>query len=566
MTAPAGASSHMEIDWHAIDWRAVNANVRRLQVRIVKATQQGRWGKVKALQRLVTHSFSGKALAVRRVTENQGKHTPGVDHDIWNTPAKKACAVRGLRQRGYRPRPLKRVYIPKANGKLRPLGIPTMKDRAMQALYLLALDPIAETTADANSYGFRQARSTADAIEQCFKLLCRKVSAQWILEGDIQSCFDRINHNWLLAHVPLDKTILRKWLKAGYMEQGDLHSTDAGTPQGGVISPVLANLALDGLEQELRAKFSKSSSGQNAKVHLVRYADDFIITANSSELLEQDVKPLVERFLCERGLELSQAKTHITHIEQGFDFLGQNVRKYKGTLLIKPSEKNVKAVLDKIRRIIKDNPTATAGNLIAQLNPVIRGWANYHRHVVSAHTFGDVRSALFHALWQWAKRRHPNKNKAWIKQKYFQSTFTRQWVFSGQVIGRDKTPQTIRLLEPTQIHIRRHIKIRSDANPYDPNWAAYFEQRTRSEMTDALSTSRELLALWKEQKGICPVCQQKITKETGWHNHHLIWRRDGGSDGHENRVLVHSNCHRQVHSRPDFSLVKPGHANGSRKA
>src|SRR6266566_2337617 len=233
----AGASFHGVTDWHAIDWRAVNTNVRRLQARIVKATKEKRWGKVKALQRLLTHSFSGKALAVRRVTENQGKNTPGVDKITWNTPQKKINAVYSLRQRGYHPQPLRRIYIPKKNGKKRPLGIPVMKCRAMQALYLLALEPVAETTADPNSYGFRPQRSTADAIEQCFTALGKARSPQWILEGDIKGCFDAISHAWLLAHIPMDKTMLKKWLKAGYMEKHVLYPTEEGTPQGGIITP-----------------------------------------------------------------------------------------------------------------------------------------------------------------------------------------------------------------------------------------------------------------------------------------------------------------------------------------
>src|SRR5690349_22568440 len=208
-----GAASHEAENWHTIDWAKAHRNVLRLQARIVKATQEKRWGKVKALQRLLTHSFSGKALAVRRVTENQGKNTPGVDKVIWNTPHKKINAIYSLRQRDYHPQPLRRIYIPKKNGKKRPLGIPVMRCRAMQALYLLALDPVAETQADPNSYGFRPERSTADAIGQCFNALAKPASPQWILEGDIKSCFDVISHDWLLAHVPLDRSMLRKWLK-----------------------------------------------------------------------------------------------------------------------------------------------------------------------------------------------------------------------------------------------------------------------------------------------------------------------------------------------------------------
>jgi RNA-directed DNA polymerase len=229
----AGASFHGATDWHAIDWHKANCTVRRLQARIVQATKEKRWGKVKALQHLLTHSFSGKALAVRRVTENQGKNTPGVDKVTWNTPQKKLNAVYSLRQRDYHPQPLRRVYIPKKNGKKRALGIPVMKCRAMQALYLLALDPIAETTADPNSYGFRPGRSTADAIGQCFGLLARRDSPQWILEGDIKSCFDQISHAWLLTHIPMEKAMLKKWLEAGYIDHGVLYPTKEGTPQGG---------------------------------------------------------------------------------------------------------------------------------------------------------------------------------------------------------------------------------------------------------------------------------------------------------------------------------------------
>jgi RNA-directed DNA polymerase len=274
-----GAVSDEATEWYAINWQTVNRNVRRLQVRIVQATKESRWGKVRALQRLLTHSYSGKVLAVRRVTENNGKKTPGVDQEIWDTPEKKTQAVQALKRRGYQSQPLRRVYIPKSDGKtMCPLGIPTMKDRAQQALYLLALVPVVETTADKNSYGFRQQRSCADAIEQCF-LALRSANTQWILEGDIKSCFDKISHDWLLAHVPMDRVILQRWLKSGYMEKHVLHETTDGTPQGGIISPALANCALDGLERLLQGKYPagkrlKSLGGEKPCVNFVRYADD----------------------------------------------------------------------------------------------------------------------------------------------------------------------------------------------------------------------------------------------------------------------------------------------------
>ncbi len=421
----AGASFHGVADWHDIEWQKVTQNVRRLQARIVKATQEKKWGKVKALQRLLTHSFSGKALAVRRVTENQGKHTPGVDKVTWNTPHQKINAIYSLRQRDYHPQPLRRIYIPKKNGKKRPLGIPVMKCRAMQALYWLALDPVAETTADPNSYGFRPQRSTADAIEQCFCALGKQRSPQWILEGDIKGCFDAISHTWLLAHIPMDKTMLKKWLKAGYMEKHVLHPTEEGTPQGGIISPVLANLTLDGLERMLMEHFPKVKTGKGSLVNFARYADDFIVTGRTKALLGQEVKPLIEQFMSERGLHLSPEKTTITHIEDGFDFLGQNVRKYetgkRHKLLIKPSNKNVQAHLEKIRETIRKNAALSAGKLILLLNPIIRGWAQYHQQVVSKEIFNSVDDAIYQRLRQWMKRRHPKKSNEWITKKYFKT-------------------------------------------------------------------------------------------------------------------------------------------------
>ncbi len=473
----ACASSGKAATWEQIDWTQCERQVRRLQARIVKATQAGRWNKVKALQRLLTCSFSGKALAVKRVTDNQGRRTSGVDGKIWNSPASKHKAIGTLQRRGYQPQPLRRVHIPKANGKLRPLGIPTMKDRAMQALHLLALAPVAETTADKNSYGFRPGRSTADAIGQSFLMLSRKDSATWVLEGDIRGCFDNISHEWMLRHIPADKEVLHKWLKAGFMEKRILFPTEAGTPQGGIISPTLANLTLDGLERLLKEKFSAQRT-PSLKVNLVRYADDFIITGTTKELLENEVKPLVEQFMRDRGLQLSPEKTCVTPIEQGFDFLGQNLRKYGGKLLIQPSKKNTHTFLEKVRQLIHQSRGISQTDLIRQLNPVIRGWVNYHRHIVAKETFKKVEWALWHSLWRWARRRHPGKGSHWIIQRYWHPLRGRN-VFAVDTGERTPggKPLWLKLVNPTETSIRRHVKIRGEANPLDPRWRAYFEDR-----------------------------------------------------------------------------------------
>jgi len=519
-------------------------------------------GKVRALQRLLTHSYSGKVLAVRRVTENDGKKTPGVDQEIWDTPEKKAQAVQALKRRGYQSQPLRRVYIPKSDGKtIRPLGIPTMKDRAQQALYLLALVPVVETTADKNSYGFRQQRSCADAIKQCF-LALRSANTQWILEGDIKSCFDKISHDWLLAHVPMDRVILQKWLKSGYMEKHVLHETPDGTPQGGIISPALANCALDGLERLLREKYPaekrlKSLGGGKPCVNLVRYADDFVITSKSKELLEGEIKPLVEQFLQERGLELSPTKTVITHVEKGFDFLGQNVRRYpNGKLLIKPSKKNVKTFLGGIRQTIKAALGMSAADLIDQLNPKIRGWANYHRHVVSKRTFGRVDHALFSSLWQWARRRHPNKNPRWFKSKYFERRGDRDWSFFGESCDDEGRPKKVWLFHAKSTPIKRHVKVKGEANPYDPNYETYFEEREGAHMLETFRGTRTLRYLWYEQRGLCTQCNTKITRITGWRLHYGVPRVKGGSTGATNCVLLHPECHDRVH-RQHLFVSKP---------
>jgi RNA-directed DNA polymerase len=445
-------------------------------MRIAKATKEGRRGKAKALQWLLTHSRYAKLLAVKRVTQNRGRKTAGVDKVILRTPKEKMFTANSLKRCGYQSLPLRRIYIPKQNGQQRPLGIPTMKDRAMQALHLLALEPIAEMKADKDSYGFRPKRSTADAIEQCFCVLRAGNRAQWVLEGDIKSCFDRIDHEWLIKHIPMDKLILKQWLSAGYIEKQVLLPTLEGTPQGGVISPVLANMALDGLEEVV---YKAATPRYLNKISVVRYADDFVIAAESKELLECKVKPAVESFLMERGLELSLDKTKITHVDDGFDFLGFNVRRYGGKLLIKPAKANVKAFIQEIREIIRINVSSTTEILLRQINPKIRGWGYYYRHVVAKQTFSNVDNDIYLALKWWINRRHPNKNGTWRSEKYFRSEGLRNWVFSTKIRNKSGEITNFDLFKMSSLEIKRHIKIKRDATSYNSSYEDYFKRRIR---------------------------------------------------------------------------------------
>ena len=541
--------------WHDIDWCRVQRNVREMQVRIAKACRESKWRKVKALQRMLTRSTSARYLAVRRVTENQGKRTAGVDRVLWDTPNAKWEAANGLKRHGYRPRPLRRVFIPKANGKERPLGIPTMRDRAMQALYLLALSPIAESTGDPNSYGFRIERSTADAMGQLFISLSKKASAQWILEADIQGCFDHINHDWLIANVSTDKEVLRKWLKAGVIHKGQLTATNAGTPQGGIISPTLANMVLDGLELHLK-EYMGVAKARKLKINVVRYADDFVITGSSREVLTSIVKPWVEQFLATRGLRLSSEKTQIVHIEQGFDFLGWNFRKYNGKLLIKPSKKNVKALYRKVRGVISANKAARQEDLIRLLNPILRGWALYHQPVVAKKAYSRMDNQIYLALKRWAKRRHPNKSLDWIGAKYFQPIEDRSSVFCSTIMTETGDKKAIRLYALEATPIERHRKISGHYNPYDPAMEEMGEKLRMERMLKKLKYRKQVGSLYQSQSGLCMLCANPITRETGWHDHHIIYRSQGGRDSLDNRVLLHPICHQQLHARA-LTVNKP---------
>lgn len=534
------AAADPDFAWKSIDWKKCETQVKKLQERIVKARKDGRHGRVKSLQWMLTHSFAAKAIAVKRVTTNDGKKTAGVDGVLWSTDKAKYEAVLDLKRNGYKPQPLRRVFIKKANGKSRPLGIPTMKDRAMQALYLLALEPIAEVTADPHSYGFRKERCCQDAIQQCHTILCRGNSPKWVLEGDIKGCFDHISHEWLLNNIPMDTKILKKWLKCGVIFKGELFRTDEGTMQGGIISPTLANMTLDGMSDLLATK-NKRVCRKNEKyspmVNMVRYADDFIITGRTKETLEE-IKPMLVNFLAERGLELSEEKTLITHIDEGFDFLGFNVRKFKGVLLTQPSKKCVKKFLDSIRYVIDSNKSCRQETLIRLLNPKITGWTNYYRCGASSRTFQRIDDQIFRKLWQWAKRRHPKKGKRWIANKYFHFYKSRRWRFLVESEKNGKK-DIFPLKLAFETKILRHKKIKSEANPFDVEWKDYFDERMTYKMLLSLKGRNSLLYMWNKQERKCPLCGQPITAETQWNV------REQKENGQTVRYLVHDKCYKQ---------------------
>jgi RNA-directed DNA polymerase len=381
--------------------------------------------------------------------------------------------------------------------------------------------------------------------------MSQEASARWVLEADIKGCFDHINHDWLVRHVPMDREILRKWLKAGLIYEGQLQATEAGTPQGGIISPTLANVTLNGLETELMVHLGATlgkTKARKLKVNVVRYADDFVITGDSKELLENEVRPWVETFLAARGLRLSEEKTRITHIDEGFDFLGWNFRKYSGTLLIKPSRKNVQTFYRKVAETISGNKTVKQEDLIRLLNPMLRGWALYHRPVTAKKAYSRMEYLIFGRLWRWSKRRHPQKNTDWVNAKYFHAIGGRQRVFACPRARKDGITGLFELYNMSGTVIKRHRKISGDYNPFDPTWEAYGEQLRQERMWESMRYRKQWATLYMSQGGLCAHCGNALTDDTGWHDHHLEYRMHGGSNALSNRVLLHPYCHQQVHA------------------
>jgi RNA-directed DNA polymerase len=552
--------------WQDVPWPQVEANVHALQRRIYRAEQQGKRRVVKSLQRLLLRSTSARLLAVRRVTQdNQGKRTPGVDGLASLEPEERCQLVRTL-SLAEPARPVRRIWIPKpGTQEQRPLGIPTMYDRAAQALVKLALEPQWEARFEPNSYGFRPGRSCHDAIEAIFQAI--RYKPKYALDADIAKCFDRIGHQALLDKIdtfPLLRRVIKGWLKAGVMDGGDLFPTQAGTPQGGVLSPLLANIALHGLEEAVAAAFPKTSRVTGSKERwspaVIRYADDFVVLHRDLSVVQR-CQEVITDWLKGMGLELKPGKTFITHtLEEhegrvGFDFLGFTVRQFRVgkhhtahnghgqplgfKTLIKPSKRKVKAHHDRLKDLTCTLQTAPQEVLIGRLNPVIRGWTTYYRSVVSRATFAKLDDRLYSRLRRWARRRHPHKPARWVVARYWRMP---RWDFGGTKAV---------LLKHAKARIVRHVKVQGVKSPYDGDWL-YWASRWGHYPEVNPAVSRML----KEQQGRCASCKRYFLPGDD-----LLERHHQDGDRTNNRranfVLVHRHCHDAIH-RQELNAGSPG--------
>ncbi|NQE38555.1 group II intron reverse transcriptase/maturase [Microcoleus asticus] len=556
--------------WTDIDWKLALKRVRNLRQRIYRAAQKNQWNMVRSLMKLMLRSYSNLLLSVRRVTqENQGKQTAGIDGQTALTNDERVKLVTQMKEHSlWKVRPTKRVYIPKANGKRRPLGIPTIIDRVAQAVVKNALEPRFEPRFEAHSYGFRPGRGTHDAIAQCF---CRMGggSDTWILDADIKGAFDNISHEYILSTIgnTPSREIIKQWLKAGYVEAEMFHKTESGTPQGGIISPLLANIALNGIEALLSQFYKVNTytlkSGKqagnkkkkkDATYGFIRYADDFIITAKSREDIEAII-PTLQEWLKERGLELNQEKTNISHVEEGFNFLGFNICQFKGKCLIKPQKEKVKIFLKNIRKWLKEHKQASPEAVIEYLNPVLRGWGNYYRHGVSKQVFSYVDHQIWKLLWKWSLRRHPNKSKKWVARKYFKTLQGRKWVFSATVNDL-RGNKEIAIFRLSSIPIERHVKVKGTASPDDPELTKYWQDRMTRYGKTYWEKGTKLYKVATNQNWSCPICGDHLLNGEKLHTHHIVQRKNGGTDNEENLIHLHQACHRHVHSKGDTERLK----------
>jgi len=534
--------------WTNINWCKVNRQVRNLRQRIFRATQTGEWNKVHSLQKLMLRSHSNTLLSVRRVTQmNAGKNTAGIDKLVVKTPAARVKLVEHLSTyQPWKAKPARRVYIPKASGKLRPLGIPTIIDRCLQAKVKNALEPSWEARFEGSSYGSRPGRGCHDAIGKIFNLARPNMRKKWVVDADIKGCFDNIDHRFLLdtiGSVP-GRELIRQWLKAGYVDKGVFHDTKTGTPQGGVISPLLANIALHGMEEVLGVERSQGRIRGHRAV--VRYADDFVVFCESKEDAERS-EIILEEWLKKRGLSLSQEKTSIVHLTEGFDFLGFNIRHYKAPqtsksgykLLIKPSKESVKAIRKKLREEWRRLQGANVHAIIVKLNPIIRGWANYFRIGVANAIFGKLDNWMFHKEQQYTKKTHPLKPWYWRQKRYWGSNPKRKgnWVFGDKHTGKF-------LSKFHWFEIQRHALVPGTHSPDDPSLRKYWKERNKTYVKD-LPPSNQRIA--RNQEYVCENCGESLFNGEELQTHHVKPRKEGGKDAYHNLKLVHLYCHQQIH-------------------